>query len=153
MPSESFNPITGELQMGYACSHCGGTCNMYATGHGVGNCENRRHEFKFDSQTGEALMPGVIRVADPQPSPSKHVDNLLDILTASENMADTDSPILRHVIELALVLKVEADNAWDNAAAARLRGDDRADAWETSKAYTLCRVLGDQQALFRLGVG
>lgn len=44
----------------------------------------------------------------------------------------------------------EAAEAWDQVADHSVSGDDVSAAYERGRAHTLCRVLGDQEALLRI---
>lgn len=66
MPAESYNLVTGHLQWGYACSHCGDACNMLATGHGPGECPDRRSEFKYKYDGTPLEKPDDEHILDTQ---------------------------------------------------------------------------------------
>lgn len=58
----------------------------------------------------------------------------------------------QRVKALAREVFAEQHNAWNETAAAHIRGDDLSGAYQRGRAHALCRVLGDQERLTRLGI-
>jgi hypothetical protein len=57
----------------------------------------------------------------------------------------------RPLVAMAKDAKKLADEAWGKAAEAGARGDDDGSAYWRGRAHAFCEVLGDQEALLRMG--